>query len=235
LTAAALVRDVRAVFFDAVGTLLHPEPSAPDIYAQVGRRHGSRLSPADIAPRFKEAFARQEQLDAEQLNRTSEAREIARWRTIVAEVLDDATDRRACFVELFDHFSRPSAWRVEPETANVLTQLAAQGLTLGLASNYDHRLRSVIRGMPALCPVMHLVISAEIGWRKPSRQFFTALCSAVMLPPERILLVGDDPANDFEGAQAAGLRALLFDPHRLAAPGMAIISRLGELLGEPEA
>src|SRR5205814_1664689 len=129
-----------------------------------------------------------------------------------AEVLDDAANPRACFMELFDHFSRPTAWRVDPDAAGTLERVASLGLTVGLASNYDHRLRPVVRGLPALGPVAHLVISAEMGWRKPSPHFFAALCRTVMLPPERVLLVGDDLDNDYEGARQAGLRPVLFDP-----------------------
>ena len=33
---------IEAVVFDAVGTLLHPEPSAVEVYAEVGRRQGTR-------------------------------------------------------------------------------------------------------------------------------------------------------------------------------------------------
>ncbi len=40
--------DVDAVFFDAVGTLIHPEPAAAQAYAEIGRRHGSQLAPAVI-------------------------------------------------------------------------------------------------------------------------------------------------------------------------------------------
>src|SRR5207302_1039003 len=50
--------EVRAVFFDAVGTLIHPEPPAGAVYAEVGRRHGSRLTAAEIARRFAAAFRR---------------------------------------------------------------------------------------------------------------------------------------------------------------------------------
>ncbi len=221
--------DVRAVFFDAVGTLLHPSPSAAEAYVAVGRRYGCKLGLDDIRSRFVAAFRRQEEADEERLGRTSEAHEIARWRTIVAEVLTDVSDRESCFAELFHHFSRPASWRVEPETAETLQQLSDRGFILGLASNYDHRLRDVARGIAALAGITHIVISSEVGWRKPTGHFFTALCQRVFLPPERVLLVGDDLVNDFRGAQDAGLRAVLFDPPGTASDKPSI-RRLADLL-----
>ena len=88
----------------------------------------------------------------------------------------------------------------------------SQGFTLGLASNYDHRLRSVVAGLPELAPLRHLAISSEIGWRKPAGEFFAAVCRMVELPPAQVLYVGDDPVNDYDGARAAGLAAVLFEP-----------------------
>src|SRR5689334_3886912 len=102
---------VRAVFFDAVGTLIHPEPPAPVVYAEVGRSFGSRLTPAEIAARFRTAFAREDALDLAAGLRTNEERERRRWRHIVGAVLDDVSDAGGCFEELFAHFGRPAAWR----------------------------------------------------------------------------------------------------------------------------
>src|SRR5437879_3851494 len=49
-----------AVFFDAVGTLLFPEPSFHDVYAEVSVRLGGCQSSEVIRRRFAESFARQE-------------------------------------------------------------------------------------------------------------------------------------------------------------------------------
>ncbi len=222
------------VFFDAVGTLIHPDPPAPVVYAAVGRCLGSRLDEATIATRFRTAFRRQEEADYAGNLRTDETREIARWRVIVREVLDDVSDAEACFQGLYAHFAHPDAWRCEPETAEVLSALAARGLLLGIASNFDHRLRGLVEDMPALRPVKHLVISSEIGWRKPAREFFRAMCRVVDSPPEEILYVGDDPVNDYEGARTAGMRSLLLVPlGRSLSTDVAWATSLRELLGKP--
>lgn len=228
---------VRAVFFDAVGTLIHPDPPAHVVYEQVGKRYGSRYDSGVIKIRFAEGFEQEEQVDRRRNWRTSEERENERWRHIVAHVLDVVSDPIACFQALFDHFSRPDAWRSDPAAGNILDQLAKHGFTLGLASNYDSRLRSVVAGKPELAQIQHLWISSEVGWRKPSHEFFSALCQSVGLLADQILFVGDDPSNDIEGAVEAGIRAVLFDPdgHRVL-PGtmpdcqLERIPRLADLM-----
>jgi putative hydrolase of the HAD superfamily len=222
--------DVRAVFFDAVGTLIHPEPAAGLVYATVGRARGSRLTPGEISARFRSAFAREEQADRKHGLRTEERRETERWRRIVAAVLDDVADIEGCFEELFEHFARPTSWRCDADAARVLGGLARRGCILGMASNYDSRLKRVLAGLPELQPLHHVVISAEVGWRKPAPQFFAALGRVTGLPPEQILFVGDDRRNDYDGALAAGLCAVLFDPKGRAPEVPCRIGRLGELL-----
>ena len=144
------MRDVAAIVFDAVGTLLHPEPSAPEAYAIVGRRYGSRHDVETIRAGFRAAFARQEEEDRRTDLRTSEPREAQRWRDIVTAVLDDLADPDACFEELFGHFAKPEAWRCDTEAGDVLAELSRRGVSLGMASNFDRRLRCVVKGFPEL-------------------------------------------------------------------------------------
>jgi putative hydrolase of the HAD superfamily len=225
-----VLSEVRAVFFDAVGTLIHPDPPAPVVYSQVGRRFGSRLPAAAIPQRFAAAFAEEEARDRHMGLRTSEEREVQRWRHIVQRVLDDVTDPEGCFHELYRHFSLPEAWRVDPEAGAVGEELARRGFVLGMASNYDRRLRGVATGLPALRYFGHLVISSEVGWRKPAPEFFDALCRTTGLPPEQVLFLGDDPDNDYDGARAFGLPAVLFDPRDRFVSHPDRVRRLGEVL-----
>jgi putative hydrolase of the HAD superfamily len=219
------------VFFDAVGTLIHPKPSAPAMYAAVGRRFGSRLDETALTARFRAAFRRQEEADYAAGLHTSEEREIARWRAIVLEVLDDVPDPEACFQELYAHFARPDAWRCTAGTKEVLHALSARGHVLGLASNFDRRLHYLVEALPPLRSIRHLVISSEIGWRKPAANFYAEMCRQAGSPAQEILYVGDDFANDYEGARAAGLRAVLLAPRdRAAVPAEATLESLTDLL-----
>jgi putative hydrolase of the HAD superfamily len=219
--------EVRVVVFDAVGTLIHPEPSAAAVYLEAGRRFGSRLDAATVAARFSTAFRRQEAVDHVAGLRTDEAREVARWQAIVGEVLDDVSDPQACFRLLYRHFARPSAWRVEPDAVATIAALKERCFRLGIASNFDHRLRAVTTGSEL--DGLPLVVSAAVGWRKPATEFFAAVCREFAAAPHEVLYVGDDEANDYRGARAAGLEAVLLDPAGRARPGLLYIAHLADL------
>jgi putative hydrolase of the HAD superfamily len=61
-----------------------------------------------------------------------------------------------------------------------------------------------------------VVVSSETGWAKPSPRIYGAALAALGVAPREALMVGDRMLEDVEGAQAAGLAALLYDPRGLA-------------------
>lgn len=213
---------VRWVIFDAVGTLIYPEPSVGRAYFQIGRSHGCELSEAEVTLRFRESFRRSENDDlagtggAEE---TNEQIEELRWRRIVAEVLPGVSDPEACFGELFAHFANPAAWRVFADVAETMQKLRRLDYRLALASNFDSRLHAVCRGLPALGGMEHCIVSAEIGYRKPSLKFFREVERITAADPDSLLMVGDDWENDIRGAQRAGWRALGVSRQAPSQPG----------------
>lgn len=221
----------RCIAFDAVGTIIQPTPSAAEVYYQMARRFGSRLSSDEIARRFRQAFRESEQGDAavapELRLMTSETRETERWRWIVETVIDDIADTAGCFAELFAHFSRPESWRCFEDVPAALERLEKGGYRVAIASNFDSRLHAVCDGLAPLRNVGQRVISSEVGCRKPGRAFFEALVAKAGCAPGEVLMVGDDAANDIAGARQAGLAAVLIN--RRGQPGPDEIGSLVEL------
>lgn len=205
-----LLAGIRAVVFDAVGTLILPNPGAATIYAAVAKRHGIAVD-AGISERLWQRFRIEDDLDRSAGWITSEERERERWRNIVTAAIPGASDD--LFDELFRHFAMPSSWTVVEGAAKTLENLRDRGLILALASNYDRRLESVVAGLPALAPLrQRVVISSAVGYRKPAAEFFReGVLPAVGRGAGEVLFVGDDWENDYLGACAAGMRAVLYD------------------------
>ena len=211
----------RWLIFDAVGTLIHPDPPVAVAYHSVATRHGSRLTVAEIGERFKRAFKRSE---TEPFTNgpspgfpllSSEAIEAARWRWIVGEVIPDVDSIEDCYRELWDHFARPTSWSCFDDVEETLSTLSMAGIRLAIASNFDSRLHEVWAGHAPLKSIEHRFVSSECGCRKPARDFYDLILSHCDCPPNQILMVGDDPEHDVAGPMAAGMQSLLIDrrPH----------------------
>jgi putative hydrolase of the HAD superfamily len=203
---------IAAVSFDVAGTLLHPVSPAR-VYAEMAHRYGApQLDERLVGQRFRAAFARQDQLDREQGHATGPARELARWRAIVAEVLPEVPDLEGCFAALYAYYAQPQAWVPTPGAEPMLARLRQRGLRLGLATNFDARLMQVLAGHRWLERLDFIVTSEAVGWSKPARAFFARVVELAGCPAELTLQVGDDPVNDVQGAIAAGLQARLVGP-----------------------
>ncbi len=83
------------------------------------------------------------------------------------------------------------------------------GLRIAIGSNFDSRLRGVVAGLSELDRrVDTLVISSEIGVRKPHPRFYVHACESLRLEPRQVLFVGDDRENDVDAPTRAGCRAI---------------------------
>ena len=224
---------VKAVLFDAVGTLMRPDPAVADVYHLLGRRFGSKLSVDEIEQRFYLAVARydnggagpQEHETSHEASivsgagelsyerpPTSESLEKRRWQRIVAEVFQDVPNARGpLFQSLWDHFASGQHWRLYDDAPFVWEQLRDRGLVVGVASNFDGRLRQICSQIAVLSGCRHVFWSSDVGFSKPSPRFFRTIQRRIGLVPHELMLIGDHPVNDFRGARSAGWHAVLLD------------------------
>ncbi len=208
----ANLSSVRGIVIDAVGTLIEPFPSVGEVYAGAAERQGVPIPVEEVKQRFKTAFLTDELEDWRGPLATDEATEFHRWRRIVTNVLPELPDPDRAFAELWKHFAQPAAWRSFPD-ALALQEI---GLPLCVGSNFDRRLHQVLRGLPELVALglnqpEAVLISSEVGRRKPHPDFYQAAQDRLALPAEAILWVGDDLENDYQGPIRAGLQAVLID------------------------
>lgn len=201
---------VLCVAFDAVGTLIYPDPPVAEVYARIGRTYGSELSETEVGERFREAFLA---VYSDKMTPTNELMERFQWREIVHRVFrfHEAEKTENCFEELFEHFGQASSWRCYPDVEETLRELESRSLQLVLASNFDRRAHRICDGLAELAPLKTRVVSSEVGVHKPARGFYRALLEQTGLVPERVLMVGDDWNNDVIGAMESGLKVLYLD------------------------
>jgi len=203
----------RAVLFDAGNTLLDLDypylaalawrlgaPTTPDAVAAAGARllrqagatYGMVPPPADADGVFLGSFTA--------LGRAVGLPARAARTFAEAALAEDKRDPRGL-------------WRLPaPGAAETLAALSARGLLLGVVSNGDGHAEAHLR-LAGLSPHLGVVVdSYDVGVEKPDPRIFHCALQALGVPPAAALHVGDLPPVDVAGAQAAGLRALLYDP-----------------------
>lgn len=205
---------IRAVMFDAAHTLLDPHPPSARVYASFGVRHGYRVTEESLAASLKPLWwsLRAEKESRTMVSGTSEEFERAWWRGLVDRAFRDAGEDRGigdeCFQELYEHFGTGSAWRIFEDVRPTIEALKQRGVRLGVLSNFDSRLRQVLRGHSLEAEFHTLTISSEAGWEKPHPNIYKIALEASGMAPSETLMVGDDWHHDVEGPRAAGMESV---------------------------
>jgi putative hydrolase of the HAD superfamily len=198
---------IRAVSFDVGGTLIRPWPSVGHVYAEVAAHHGVRDLSADTLNKgFLAAWRARRHF---QHTREDWARLVE--QTFAGTCPPDLT--RQFFPALYQRFAEPDAWRIYDDVLPALDSLASMDIPLAVISNWDERLRPLLRELRLDGYFESIIVSCEIGFAKPSPVIFEQAEKKIGSPPAQILHVGDDPVDDVAGAKAAGYQALLINRH----------------------
>lgn len=227
---------IRAVTFDAGGTLLAPHPSVGEVYAEVLRAFDLERDASSLESSFRAAFTAVSK-NAAVLD--PEEREKDFWRQVVRRTILDNPIPEAVFPDVFatmwEAFSHGTRWRVFDGSHQLLQSLRDRGYQLGILSNWDRRLHSVLKetGLAGLFETV--VISADVGIEKPDTGIFRAAETLLGQPAAACLHVGDSRHHDLAGARGAGWTALLVrnDDGPVDLPSIGNLADLAALLPGP--
>lgn len=207
----------KTVFFDAAGTLIRLTKSVGEHYALVGERQGLALDATELDAAFGRVWRAMPPRPATGAPRPDDDK--GWWRELIERVLDQidrkvAPEDRATFFEAaYGHFAEAGVWELFPEVTEVLAALAPR-YELAVISNFDGRLRLILRHLAITKYFRHVFISSELGVDKPAPLIYQRALEISGYRAAEALHVGDDPQRDWAAAEAAGMRSFHLDrPH----------------------
>jgi putative hydrolase of the HAD superfamily len=208
---------LKAIFFDAAGTLFHLPRGVGYHYALVGEEIGLKLDSRQLDRAFNSAWSampRRESIDGPR-----EDDDKGWWRQLVDLVLNEVApslnelDRDNFFEIAYEHFAEAGVWELYPEVLEVLEKLSSR-FQLVVISNFDGRLRMILEQLGVSKFFKHVFLSSELGADKPDPEIFRRALKLVDLNPNEVFHVGDDPERDWQAATAAGLSIFQLDRKR---------------------
>jgi putative hydrolase of the HAD superfamily len=207
---------IKAITFDGGGTLLEPWPSVGEVYAKVAAGFGfGELSATELNREFAKAWKKKQNFDY-----SPDA-----WQTLVQECFSTVGSLSTeLFKAIYERFAEPDVWRVYDDVRPTLSELHQRGYRLGVISNWDLRLESLLNRLNLSQYFDAIVLSIKVGATKPSQRIFECAVAALNSGPGEVLHIGDSLEEDVVGAERAGLRALLLDRGREVASQRTISS-----------
>jgi putative hydrolase of the HAD superfamily len=223
---------LKALFFDAAGTLFETREPVGHSYSKIARAYGVDASSELINAAFRRVFHDATPLAFGPGRTARELRRLERdwWRDLVSKTFagfGEFTDFEAYFDSLFEFFADPAHWMADPEALPTLKTLREQGLTLGVISNFDYRLYRILDGLGLASWFDSVTISSEAGYAKPSPQLFEKALESHHLEANEAIHVGDSEHLDLAGASAAGIVAVLIN-RKMTEP-FSIAGRIGRV------
>jgi putative hydrolase of the HAD superfamily len=203
------------ILLDAVGTLFGVRGSVGEVYSNVACQFGVDVPAPVLNQAFLQSFKNAGApafpgTDPSEL----EAKEFTWWLTIATQTFKQAgalqqfSDFAAFFTELYAHFATAEPWILYSDVCPALQRLQDSGIALGILSNFDSRLYSVLQALNLAHFFSSITISTEVGVAKPQPEIFAIALQKYRCPPERVWHIGDSFKEDYQAAQAAGLRGI---------------------------
>ena len=199
---------IKAVFFDWLGTLAHPEPDRHELFYQVAQELGVELSPHRLKKGIYEA---ESQVPACAPPRWSEGKDEApfiRYQEVLSAEVGVKLSREVMLeiTRRIGQRARGSAtWVLYDDVLPTVKALKKRGLILGLISN-------LYIGRAGLDTYLDFVVTAqEVGVDKPEPPIFLAALERAGVDASEAVYVGDQYQTDVLGARGVGITPILID------------------------
>jgi REG-2-like HAD superfamily hydrolase len=213
------VNRLRLVTFDVTETLLNYRIPPAEKYAQVGAQFGVIVDPNIISINFKKQLRNMSSSHPNFGQSTGLGWE-AWWKQLVKRTFEESVRCNARNVSVLDtigdhliqFYKTRECWQTVEGAEELLKYLNALDIPLGIVSNYDERLETVLKAMELHHHFRFIVTSYCAGFAKPDSRIFQLALGQVddrSIKPHQALHVGDTPEIDYLGAVRAGWNAIL--------------------------
>lgn len=202
---------IKAVFFDWMNTLAHPEPNRHVAFHRIAQELGVELPAEKLIKGIYEADSQIPEGAPPRYNEEKDKDPFLKWWeillantgiTLPTEVMLSITKRAREEV-------KEAKWVLYDDVLTTINTMKRKGLTLGLISN-------LYIGGGKLETLLDVIVTPkDVGVGKPEPAIFLTALKRVGVNPIDAIYVGDQYEIDIVGARRVGINGILIDRYGL--------------------
>lgn len=205
----------RLITLDANNTLLRVRGSVGNLYRKVAKQYGQSFDEKELDNEFIKAYKiynKKYPNFGVDHNITTQCfwYKIVRATFVNSGLKDDDLISKIAS-SLYQDFALSKNWELFDDVHPVLQHLKTKGYTLGIVSNFDERLPTILEGLGVLEYFSFVLCSTEVKVAKPLPGIFNLALQKAGVEPVEALHVGDNLMLDYNAAKAVGMSAFLID------------------------
>lgn len=202
----------KAVIFDYIGTLVNCRgynmADSEDNLHRALVAEGFAMEKAKFLDAYHIAHQKYRKVRYEQYREVTNAVWVAEALTSLGfEASPDDARVKAALNIFFQDFI--NTIEIREGAKKLLTDAAAQ-YRMGLISNFTYGpvIHKSLRKVDIHTYFNSIVVSEELGWRKPSPIIFQDMLQRLQVTADETIFIGDSPLEDIKGAKDAGIRTV---------------------------
>jgi putative hydrolase of the HAD superfamily len=209
---------IRTIFFDAGFTLLHPNPSTPEVCRQVCKQLGLHIHLDEMNQRMSDAddyYFRYMRSNRHTWSSEASIAEfwIGYYMNLLRPFIEEHDEPRLYQLAraINEEFDKHTSWQTYPDVLPTLQALRQKNYTLGVISDWSISLSSILRNLHLTSYFDCLLVSAMTRYAKPSPILYERALQRANAIPDYTLHIGDSYIYDVLGARAVGITPILID------------------------
>jgi putative hydrolase of the HAD superfamily len=212
-------QSIRTIFFDAGFTLIHPNPSSPEICQRVCQRLDLHIHLDAVKERMigaQDYFFRQTRFGRHIWSSQQAISEfwIGYYMHLLRPFIEEHDEPRLFQLaqSINEEFEKHTSWQLYPDVLPTLEALRSSGKhTLGVISDWGIALGPILRRLNLTPYFDYLLISAVTHHAKPSPMLYETALQRANSIADYTLHIGDSYIHDVLGARAVGMTPVLLD------------------------
>lgn len=206
---------IKAVFFDFYHTLVRYEPPREELQARALQEFGIEVSP-EVLRRpivIADEFIYQEitRTPLSQLSAEDKAALYAWYQRIVLKEAGIEANEQLIFGLLGKMRQFDMKLVLFDDVMPVLADFKGRRLILGLISNVDRDITSLLNELGLASLLQVVVTSQDVGFNKPQPEIFREALKQAGVQAAEAIYIGDQYQIDVIGAKKAGMEGVLLD------------------------